>query len=54
LLACVRILPDEDAACRVVYLVVFEDEIWIVEGTEGKGSVEFKERVRGKHSNHPV
>lgn len=54
LLACVRVLPDEDAACRVVYLIVLEDEIGIMEGTEGKGSVELKEGVRGQHSHHSV
>ncbi len=54
LLASNGILPDEYAASRVVDLVVFEEQVWVVERAEGKCSVEFEEGVGGKHSYYSV
>lgn len=54
LLSCVDIFPDEDAASGIVNFVAFEDEIWIVKGTEGEGSCQLKEGIRGQNSHHPI
>ena len=51
LLACVDITTDQDATSRVIYFIIFEDEIWVVEGSEGEGAGEFKEGLGGEDSH---
>lgn len=42
LLASVDILADKDASSRVVNLLLLEDEVGVVERTEGESSVKFE------------
>ena len=51
LLTCVDVTTDQDATSRVVNFVVFENEIWVVKGSEGKGAGEFKEGLGGEDSH---
>lgn len=54
LLTGVDVLADEDASSGVVHLLLLENEVGVVQRTEGECSVELEVRFGGKHAHYLV